>query len=130
MNNTSFLKKSAVILALGIAATNVWGFGGGGGRDRLATCEEPRFKNMKPPKIIAPGGKFSFTASDNTEPDSIKVLIKGHDIPLKVDDAYGIQVSGNMPSEVTDGYALIKISANSRPRACVGEGAWLVKIVE
>ncbi len=128
MHKTTFLKKSAVFLVLGIAATNVWGFGGGGGYS--AKCVEPRFKNIKPPKVIAPGGEISFTASTNTDPNSIKVVVKGHKIDLDVKDHYGFQVRGNMPVELTDGYALIKITANSKPESCVTEDAWLVKIVK
>ncbi|MGH8558528.1 MAG: hypothetical protein ACRESZ_13920 [Methylococcales bacterium] len=128
MHKTTFLKKSAVFLVLAIAATNVWSFGGGGGNP--AKCVEPKFKNIKPPKVIAPGGELSFTASDNTDPSSIKVIIKGHPIDLDVKDHYGFQVKGNMPAELTDGYALIKITANSRPESCVARDSWLVKIVQ
>lgn len=128
MHKTTLLKKSAVFLLLGIAATNVWSFGGGGGNP--AKCVEPSFKNMKPPKVIAPGGEFSFTASENTDPSSIKVIIKGLNVKLDVKDRYGYQVRGKMPAELTDGYALIKISANSRPESCNAEDAWLVKVVK
>lgn len=123
-----FLEKSTYSLLLGFATTNAWSFGGGGGefRDR---CVEPQFKNTKPAKLIAPGGEFSFTASDNTIPDSIKVIIKGHEVDLDVRNDYGYQVKGNLPDGVT-GYALIKISAHSQPKTCVGEFAWLVKVEE
>lgn len=127
MPKTTFLEKGAVFLALGIAAANVWSFGdGGGSREK---CVEPKFKNIKPSKIIAPGGEFSFTASENTDPNSIKVIIKGQRIDLNVRDHYGFQVRGNMPAQLTEGFALIKISANSKPESCIAEDSWLVKIV-
>lgn len=130
MQITKFLKKSALFLVLAITAANAWSFGGGDDRRPGARCEEPKFKNTKPPKLIAPGGEFSFTASSNTVPESIKVVIKGQNINLNVRDHYGYQVTGNMPVELTEGYALIKIKANSNPGSCIAEHAWLVKIVK
>ena len=128
MQNPTYLKKSALFFALVMITTHAWSFGGGDARSS-AHCEEPKFKNMKPPKVIAPAGEFSFTASSNTVPDSIQVVIKGQKIQANVRDHYGFQVKGNMPAELTDGYALIKISAHSKPASCIGEASWLVKIV-
>lgn len=127
MKKITLLEKCLVFLAFGITASNVWSFGEGGGYS--AKCNEPKFKNIKPQKIITPGGEFSFTASENTEPASIKVTIKGQKIALDVKEHYGIQVKGNMPPELTEGYALIKITAYSNPVSCDKEQAWLVKIV-
>lgn len=128
MNITDFLKKSSVCLMLVLTASNTYGFGGD--EVRRAKCDEPRFKNMKPAKLIAPGGEFSFTVSTNAVSESISATIKGYKADLTVENDYGYQVKGNMPSELTEGYALIKIKANSRPSSCIGEKAWLVKIVE
>jgi hypothetical protein len=129
MHKTTFLKRSAVFLLLGIAASNVWSFAGGGGAPRV-TCQEPKFKNIKPPKLIAPGGEFSFTTSSDANPGSIEVVIKGKKIDVDVTDDYGLQVKGKLPAELTEGYVLIKIRATSRQGPCIAEDAWLVKIVE
>ena len=128
MNITIFLKKSSVCLLLAIAASNAWSFGGT--EVRPSRCVEPTFKNKKPAKLIPPGGEFSFTVSTNAVPESITATIKGYKPDLKVEKDYGYQVKGNLPVELTDGYALIKIKATSRPSTCVAEDGWLVKIVE
>lgn len=114
-------------MVLGMAATNVWSYGGGGG-GYSTTCKPPAFKNIKPPKVVAPGGEIFFTASSNTDPKSIKVTAKGHKLELNIEDHYGYHVSANMPVELTEGYARIKISANSTPKSCITEGGWLLKI--
>lgn len=123
------LQKIFLILLLGIITCNAWGYGGGGG-GYSTKCKKPSFKNFSPEKLIAPGGEFSFTASSNTDAKSIKVVIKGHKIDLKVKDDYGYQVSGNLPPELTDGFARVKIKANSTPKSCIAEGGWLLKIGE
>jgi len=126
MHKSTFLNKSLILLGLVIITNNVWSYGGGGGYS--TTCKPPEFKNMKPAKNISPGGEFSFTASSNTVPGSIKVEAKGHKIDLSMKENFGLQVSGNLPAELVDGYARIKITGSSTPKSCVTEDGWLVKI--
>ncbi len=130
MNKIRFLKKSLIFLVLSIITTNVWSYGGGGGYK--TECKEPAFKNQKPPKssVVAPGSEFSFTASQNTIPGSIKASVKGIKVKLEVKDYYGLQVTGNIPAELIDVYAVIKISGYSHPKSCITEESWLIKISE
>lgn len=129
MRKLTFPKKTLVLLVLGMVASNVWSYGGGGG-GYSTTCKKPAFKNFSPAKLIVPGGEFSFTASSNTDAKSIKVVVKGIKVDLNIDDHYGYQVSGNLPPELTDGYARLKIKANSTPKSCIAEDGWLLKIGE
>lgn len=125
MNKTRFLTKILVFLALSMTAFNVWSW-------EAPACKEPAFKNEKPPKssVVAPGSEFSFTASPNTIPGSIKAWIEDIEVDLDVKDHYGYRVTGNLPAELTDAYALIKIRAHSGPKSCYTEKRWLIKISE
>lgn len=123
------LQKFLVFLVLVGLSTQTWSYGGGGGG---SSCKEPSFKNMTPPKstVVEPGAEFSFTASSNTNPKSIKVVVKGQEVDLQVEKNGAIKVTGNLPPELTDGYARINITASSSPSSCQGEGGWLLKIGE
>ena len=114
MNKTRFLTKILVFLALSMTAINVWSW-------EAPACKEPAFKNQKPPKssVVAPGSEFSFTASPNTMPGSIKAWIEDIEVDLDVKEHYGYRVTGNLPAELTGVYAVIKIRAHSRPESCI-----------
>ena len=129
MNARSFLPKILVFLLLGLCVTNAWCYGGGGGQANK--CKKPSFEDMSPPKssVVAPGTEFSFTASENTNPRSIKVVVKGHDVDLKIESNGRIKVTGNLPPEVKEGYARVNISATSSAK-CSAQDGWLLKIGE
>lgn len=96
------------------------------GRD----CKEPSFSDMAPEKstVVGPGTEFSFTASSNTNPDSIKVMVKGYEVDLNIINNGSIKVTGKLPDEITEGYARINITASSSPSSCIGNSGWLLKI--
>ncbi len=127
MQIISFCNRIAVFLILFFAVSPVWSFGGGGD-GYSPKCNPPKFKNLEPAKNIEPGGELSFTASSNTLPDSIKVVIKDYKVALTVKDNYGYQVKGNLPPELTEGFALANIIAHSSPNTCITEQKWLFKI--
>lgn len=127
MQITSFCNRIAVFSILFFAVSPVWSFGGGGD-GYSPKCKPPKFKNLKPAKNIEPGGELSFTASSNTLPDSIQVVIKDLKVDLTVRDHYGYQVKGNLPAELTEGFALANIIAHSSPNTCITEKKWLFKI--
>ncbi|MGH8558903.1 MAG: hypothetical protein ACRESZ_15910 [Methylococcales bacterium] len=129
MNKIIFLRQCLAFLLFVFFSTSAWSYGGGGGE--AAKCKKPAFKDMSPPQssAVSPGAEFSFTASSNTNPKSIKVEVKGHDVGLKVKTNGSIKVTGNLPPEATEGYARINISANSSAN-CAAQDGWLLKISE
>lgn len=80
--------------------------------------------------VVSPGARFSFTASANTNPKSIKVVVKGNEVELSVEKNGSVNVSGNLPSSIKGGYARVNISASSSPNSCVGTDGWLLKLAE
>lgn len=95
---------------------------------RPAECVPPKFKNLKPAKEIEAGGELSFTASSGTMPGSIELVVKGYKVDLEVRDDYGYQVTGRLPEELKEGFALGNIKAHSRKADCITEKKWLFKI--
>lgn len=129
MNKRVNLFKGLAFILFGLAATNVWSYGGGGGQ--ASKCKKPTFKDMTPPKssVVPPGAEFAFTASSNTNPKSIKVVVKGHEVNLDIKKSGNIKVSGNLPAEITEGYARVNISASSSAK-CSAKDGWLLQIGE
>jgi hypothetical protein len=127
MNRIIFPRQCLAVLLLGLVATNGWSYGGGGGQ--AAKCAKPAFKDMQPPQssVVSPGAEISFTASSNTNPRSIKAVVKGHEIGLNVKKNGVVKVTGNLPPEVPEGYARINLSASSSAN-CTTQDGWLLKI--
>ncbi|MGH8552693.1 MAG: hypothetical protein ACRERS_05300 [Methylococcales bacterium] len=127
MNKIIFLQQSLAFALLVVFTSSAWSYGGGGGE--AGKCKKPAFKDMNPPQSseVSPGAEFSFTASSNTNPQSIKVAVKGHPVDLKLKTNGSIKVTGNLPAEVTEGYARINISATSSG-SCAMQDGWLLKI--
>ncbi|MGH8547884.1 MAG: hypothetical protein ACRERU_04675 [Methylococcales bacterium] len=127
MNRIIFPRQCLAVLLLALVATNGWSYGGGGGQ--ASKCTKPSFKDMRPPQssVVSPGAEFSFAASSNTNPRSIKVVVKGHDVGLNVKKNGAVQVTGTLPPEVTEGYARINVSASSSAN-CAAQDGWLLKI--
>ncbi len=121
--------KVMVVLMLTSFSMNVMAYGGGA---RATTkCKKPRFSEMAPPKstVVEPGAEFSFIASRDTKPKSIKVRIKGQEVPLATENKKigGIQVSGNLPADIKQGFVRVAVSAETN-RSCEGSDGWLLKI--
>lgn len=127
MNKNIFLRQWLVFFLLVFFATGALSYGGGGGE--ASKCKKPAFKDLSPPQssVVSPGTGFSFTASANTNPASIKVEVMGHEVDLGIKKNGNIKVSGNLPSELTEGYARINILARSSGRCEMRDG-WLLKI--
>ena len=109
-----------------------WAYGGGGSSSTKA-CAKPKFTDFAPPanSEVAPGSAFSFNASSNTYPSSIKVTVKGLPADIQVDPQKSgtIAVTGALPTSLKGTYARIDIEADGKSR-CKGSGGWLVKIAE
>ena len=119
------------LFVLILATGTVWAYGGGSSSSKA--CAKPKFTDFVPPENaeVAAGSNFSFTASANTYPNTIKVTVKGLAVPIKVTprNAGNIEVSGTLPQSLKGTYARISIEADAQNN-CNGSGGWLVKIAE
>jgi hypothetical protein len=120
------------IFVLMLVTNTTWAYGGGGSSSTKA-CAKPKFTEFVPAENaeVAAGSNFSFTASANTYPSSIKVTIKGLPATIKVTPKTvgTFEVNGSLPTSLKGTYARIAIEADAQSK-CNGGGGWLVKIAE
>lgn len=113
-----------------ILASASWAYGSG---SSSKSCTKPVFTNFVPAENaeVTTGSSFSFSASANTIPNTIKVKIKELPAILKVNprNEGGFQVSGTIPLSLKGIYARIAITADGQNN-CKGDGGWLLKIAE
>ncbi|NOT13404.1 MAG: hypothetical protein HOP23_16515 [Methylococcaceae bacterium] len=115
-----------------IVTNTGWAYGGGGSSSSKA-CAKPKFTNFVPAENAEAkaSSAFSFTASKNTYPNSIKVTVK--DLPANVKvtpkNDGSFDVNGTLPASLKGPYARIAITADALSN-CNGAGGWLVKIAE
>jgi len=128
------MKRSNCFLALALmlVTSTSWAYGGGGSSSKA--CAKPKFTDFVPAENaeVTAGSSFSFTASANTHPDSIKVTVKGLPASIKVtpkNAGNSFEVSGTLPASLKGTYARIAIEADAQSN-CDGGGGWLVKIKE
>ena len=128
------MKRSNCFLALALmlVTSTSWAYGGGGSSSKA--CAKPKFTDFVPAENaeVTAGSSFSFTASANTHPDSIKVTVKGLPATIKVtpkNAGNSFEVSGTLPASLKGTYARIAIEADAQSN-CDGGGGWLVKIAE
>ena len=114
-----------------LVTSNSWAYGGGSSSTKA--CAKPKFTDFVPAENaeVAAGSSFTFTASANTYPSSIKVTVKGLPATIKVSpkNAGNFEVSGTLPASLKGTYARIAIDADTQSK-CNGGGGWLVKIAE
>ncbi len=122
------------VLCLMLVASHAAAYGGGDNSrsGSVVTCTKPRFTDFMPAdkSEVAPGTSFSFKASGNTHPETIKVSVKGVPAVIEVgpkNPGTSVVVHGTLPAELKDTYAKILIEAQSN---CKGSGSWLVKITQ
>ena len=122
------------MLILMLMATDAMAYGGGDNSrsGSVNTCTKPRFTDFIPEDKaeVQPGSSFSFRASGNTHPETIKVTVKGVPATIEVGSKItgsSVSVHGTLPAELKGTYAKIVIDAQSN---CKGSGGWLVKITD
>jgi hypothetical protein len=120
------------VIALMIVTNTAWAYGGGSSSSKA--CDKPKFTNFVPAENAEAkaGSAFSFTASKNTYPTTIKVTVKEQAVVIKSapknDGTFA--VSGKIPASIKAGaFARIAINADAQSN-CKGTGGWLVKITE
>jgi hypothetical protein len=120
------------VFVLMLVTSTSWAYGGGSSSSSKA-CAKPKFTDFVPAENVevAAASNFSFTASANTHPNSIKVTVKGLPAAIKVTPkkAGDFEVSGTLPESLKGTHARIAIDADAQSN-CNGSGGWLVKIAE
>jgi hypothetical protein len=118
------------ILMLMVATTNVWAYGSSSSSKKA--CNKPKFSEFAPANNAEVTAKsaFSFTASGNTNPESIIVTVKDQPVAVTVTPKNQVfQVAGTLPDTLKGNFARISITADG-PNQCKGSDGWLVKIIE
>lgn len=125
MDKTVYQQKFLVFLVMVLIAPSAWS-----NRCAGRGCNPPAFKDMVPAagSAVSRGSDFSFTASPNTNPRSIRVMVKGHEVALEIEQRGPIRVRGKLPSDILGAYARVNITGSSSQSSCVGNGGWLLKI--
>lgn len=126
----SFRNMSIVVLML--LTNHVWAYGGGGSSSTKA-CAKPKFSEFNPGEKaeVTAKSEFSFIASANTYPESIKVTVKSIPVAIKVEDKNGtaFKVSGKLPDGIGNDFVRININADGASK-CKGTGGWLLKVAQ
>ncbi len=111
-------------------SSTLWAYGSS---SSTKACAKPEFTNFVPADNanVTEGSEFSFYASTNTLPNTIKVAVKGLPATVKITprNEGGFLVSGTIPASLKGEYARIAITADGQ-RNCKGNGGWLVKVIE
>jgi hypothetical protein len=113
-----------------VATSNVWAYGSSSSSKKA--CNKPTFSEFAPANNAEVTAKsaFSFTASGNTNPESIIVTVKNQPVAVTVTPKnQGFQVAGTLPDTLKGSFARISITADG-PNQCKGSDGWLVKIIE
>lgn len=118
------------ILMLIVATSNVWAYGSSSSSKKA--CNKPKFSAFVPANNAEVTAKsaFSFSASANTNPESIIVTVKDQPVAVTVTPKnQGFQIAGTLPDTLKGNFARISITADG-PNQCKGSDGWLVKIIE
>lgn len=122
-------RNTLLIVTLVMIPGSVWAYGdsSGGGTEG---CRAKFSKYMPAAGAeVAAKSDFSFFASGETNPTTIKATIRGQSIPVTVTPKnQGFQVTGILP-DTLKGFAKINITAKG-PAQCESSDGWLVKVAE
>ena len=124
------LRNALLIATLVMIPGSVWAYGdsSGGGTEG---CKVKFSKYMPASSAeVAAKSDFSFFVSGETNPNTIKVTIKGQSVPVTVTPKKdGFQVTGKLPDSLKGAFAKINIEARGANQ-CEGSAGWLVKVTE
>lgn len=130
------------ILSLVVAMTvsgilgDVWAYDASPNPSSTDPCTQVNFSGYMPEpysmdknnKEVPPKSEFSFLASKATSPQSIKVMVKEHKVPVTVTAvSNGYLVKGKLPDSVKGAYIRVEIFANG-PNQCDRADGWLLKV--
>jgi hypothetical protein len=117
MNNKSMIPAllSALVLGLLSTASHAYGVSHHGGM--ILDCTAPTFFDESPPKEskVAALDKFSFTASENTEAQTLKVWVNAQPVAFTVKPELSgrLHVEAKLDPPLAQGKAWIKVTGDS-----------------
>jgi len=95
----------------------------------ILNCEAPHFFDENPAADakVSSFQKFSLTASDNTDPATIKAYVNNQPVAVIVekDRAGRYAVSGGLPQAVSKGRIWLKVTADSQ-EGCDNFKSWFI----
>jgi hypothetical protein len=122
--------KQISFLMLMVITSASWGYGSS---SSSSSCAKPKFTAFNPVEHsqVPAGSAFSFVASANTLPETIKVTIKELPVTTNVlEEKNGtFKVSGLLPDTLKNVYARVSISGNSQNN-CNDNAGWLLKVTD
>lgn len=105
------------LIALGLAPTSSFAFVTGHHGGLILNCTAPIFFEESPGKDakVKALETFTFTASDNTHPESLKVWVNTVPVDIKITPQRSgrLTVEGSLPQPITQGRAWIKVTGMS-----------------
>lgn len=112
-----FSFRSLALLALTSAPAVGFGYATGHHGGLILDCTAPIFFEESPARDakVAVLEKFSFTASENTDPETLKVWVNTQSVEIKITPQRSgrLTVEGTLPRPIVQGRAWIKVTGVS-----------------
>ena len=133
MNRTNVLKRCSIVaLFISSASSHAYSVEG-----NEAVCKKPYIREFslpiyqEPEKAeVAPESEFTFTLSAWTNPETIKLQIKGKDLPYTLESNSSFhRVRAKIPAELTGQFARIDATGTA-VLGCYNKEGWLIKIAD
>ncbi len=125
------MRNALFLLFLFSATTAIAGSRTGHHGDWLVKCHVPKFIQEKPAQDsrVPVFQEFEFTASDNTDANTLKVWVNNKPLDVKIDPRPSgyYRVTGKLPEPLHEGKAWIKVTSESND-GCNDIRAWNVYI--
>lgn len=115
--NKKALLAGLSLVSLAVLPLTARGFAVGHHGGIILDCTAPVFFDESPPKDakVASVDRFSFTASEDTDPETLKVWVNAQPVEITITPQLSgrLTVSGKLPQPITQGKAWIKATGVS-----------------